>query len=174
VEGDEKEDEDIDEEGREKEEEQEELTDEEKEEGIPEQQYSCSSCPKSFVRLSSLHTHQKIHQAAKDFPCGKCPKSFSRRNDLSIHERVHTGERPYGCALCEKSFRQRGALQKHERSRHGTPSPHRKNGSAAGLHPVGVGASYRCEVCGKCCNRLDTLKNHAKIHSGVRPHQVSL
>ena len=77
--------------------------------------YRCSLCPKSFLLLSRLKRHNRIHKSKKPYRCSECTKSFGISNHLKQHMRVHTGEKPYRCSKCTKSFTRSDCLKLHIR-----------------------------------------------------------
>ena len=86
---------------------------------------SCSNCGKSFMSISKLKLHERIHIGEKPFGCSRCDKKFAYTNVLKVHERTHTNEKPFSCSKCDKSFTVARDLSIHERIHNG------KNHSAA-------------------------------------------
>ena len=77
--------------------------------------YPCPTCRKSFSRLFSLRTHQRIHDPDRPFSCTFCPASFARAYDLKRHVKVHD-KTAWKCAGCDKMFSRPDAIKRHKNS----------------------------------------------------------
>ena len=118
--------------------------------GISTAVYPCvhMGCHKTFSRLFSLRTHQRIHTAIADRPfrCSHCPASFVRNHDLKRHEKGHD-RRAFRCAGCLKLFSRRDAIRRHKLAVSNGQKRARKHGNAGGSsgeHASGAGGSA-CE-----------------------------
>ena len=81
--------------------------------------YPCMvpSCSKTFHRLYSLRTHQRVHTLVdRPYRCPSCPASFHRNHDLKRHLKLHD-KTAFKCAGCGKVFSRRDAIKRHKDSR---------------------------------------------------------
>ena len=110
----------------------------------------CGTCGRSFLQLSYLAQHERVHTGERPFACRTCDKTYRLRYALKVHERKHRGEKPYLCAECGKAFPCNSSLRQHEK-RHITTR------------------SHVCPTCGKAFNGKEALTRHRRIHDGLRP-----
>ena len=70
---------------------------------IPETNFSCKTCQKTFKHESSLSRHSRQHKIdiglAAKFKCGTCSKEFVDIRNLKRHEFLHTSEAR--CNFCD-------------------------------------------------------------------------
>lgn len=81
--------------------------------------YPClvPGCPKTFHRLYSLRTHQRLHTLEhRPYRCLQCPASFVRNHDLKRHMLLHE-KKAWRCAGCNKIFSRRDAIKRHKDAR---------------------------------------------------------
>ena len=81
--------------------------------------YPClvPGCPKTFHRLYSLRTHQRLHTLEhRPYRCVQCPASFVRNHDLKRHMLLHE-KKAWRCAGCNKIFSRRDAIKRHKDAR---------------------------------------------------------
>ncbi|KAF7797573.1 hypothetical protein EIP86_008773 [Pleurotus ostreatoroseus] len=81
--------------------------------------YPCMvpSCSKTFHRLYSLRTHQRVHTLVdRPYRCPSCPASFHRNHDLKRHLKLHD-KTAFKCGGCGKVFSRRDAIKRHKDSR---------------------------------------------------------
>lgn len=81
--------------------------------------YPClfPGCTKTFYRLYSLRTHQRLHALVdRPYRCPSCPASFQRNHDLKRHAKLHD-KTAWKCCGCGKIFSRRDAIKRHKDSR---------------------------------------------------------
>ncbi|GFO29922.1 Zinc finger protein 235 [Plakobranchus ocellatus] len=111
---------------------------------------TCKICGKSFVRVSNLNVHYKIHTNKKPYSCRFCQKSFRIKFSLERHENTHGGEKCFSCDVCGKAFRESGHLYRHKLI-HSEEKPH------------------VCALCGKGFVQASDLQRHYRTHTGEMP-----
>lgn len=112
--------------------------------------YLCKVCKKTFIKKSSLSSHEITHTGETPFKCQFCNKGFNVRSNLNVHLRIHTGQRPHVCEICQKTFTQAGQLKTHERIHKGEKP-------------------YRCNMCTRAFRSSSALITHQRTHTGERP-----
>lgn len=81
--------------------------------------YPClvPGCTKTFYRLYSMRTHQRLHALVdRPYRCPSCPASFQRNHDLKRHAKLHD-KTAWKCCGCGKIFSRRDAIKRHKDSR---------------------------------------------------------
>uniref|UniRef100_A0A3P8TZ38 C2H2-type domain-containing protein n=1 Tax=Amphiprion percula TaxID=161767 RepID=A0A3P8TZ38_AMPPE len=145
--------------------------------------YPCVQCDKTFIQLSYLAIHQRIHKGEFPYICSMCPEKFRSSNCLTVHQRKHTGEKPFLCWQCGKCYRSASELTVHM----GTHSEERpwactqcdmayrtKLQLTNHVEQIHIGVRYPCNSCGKQFMKETSLKRHELIHTGERPHQCTV
>ncbi|CAH1791513.1 unnamed protein product, partial [Owenia fusiformis] len=125
----------------------------------------CPTCGKVYQSKKSLASHVlmvhedgkvrfKQNQAAKPpGVCLTCGKMFSTLKSLRIHEKNHSTIRPHVCQQCGVSYAVKDQLNRHM-------SSHEK--------------PFECDTCGAKFSRRYNLKQHEKVHSGVKEYECKI
>lgn len=70
-----------------------------------ERPYECEYCHRSFVRLTHLQRHVKIHSSNVPlFKCQICDKTYTQEVSLKQHAAKHAAYYEYNCHICHKQF----------------------------------------------------------------------
>ena len=68
---------------------------------------------------NKVENSTKVTACKNNNICKYCDKTFLCMSKLEIHKRVHTLEKPYKCSVCDKSFNIKGNLKRHILSHNG-------------------------------------------------------
>ncbi|XP_076324890.1 uncharacterized protein LOC143232840 isoform X2 [Tachypleus tridentatus] len=129
--------------------------DDEKEETLSTDAYSCEKCGRLFTSVKMLEGHKRIHRNETEnrrFRCPHCKYSTNKSTDLRNHIVVHTNERPHQCNYCGKGFTEQSSLRKHTFTHTGEKP-------------------YTCDVCGKKFTQRAHLQVHMRIHNKEKPYR---
>lgn len=108
--------------------------------------FTCRECGRIFSQLSFALRHASMHRSR--FNCEKCGRNFLRQELLDEHDCQGTiqeegeaagGEGQHECQICKQSFSTGKYLFRH-----------------MAMHTD----IYKCEKCGKCYSRKDSLQRH--------------
>jgi hypothetical protein len=125
---------------------------------LPEKEFACSKCPKSYDRKASLVNHVKVvHQTKRPYKCEVCDAAFKASNHLRRHRMIHSGVKPYRCEICpDRFFMQKSNLQIHMLT-------HNKDSKVAQLlHECDWGSNtFQCKLCP---HRVFSQKGNLRTH----------
>lgn len=120
---------------------------------LPEIRFMCPQCPQTFLKISSMNSHQRRKHQDSLQSCPKCKKLYPAHYLWTRHMLVHTNTRPFTCDECNKKFKSKAELFNHKKTHR--PSEERY--------------THCCEVCGKRFTQKANLESHLKLHTGSRP-----
>nr|XP_022906364.1 gastrula zinc finger protein XlCGF42.1-like [Onthophagus taurus] len=119
---------------------------------LGDKKYKCILCDKTFLRVTSLRRHFKIHERApgekvKHSPvlCTICGKKILYSNGLQRHMRMHLGIKQHECEFCKRKFAQKTHLLAHRRTHTGEKP-------------------YICDTCGEAFTLNASLRKHINTH----------
>ncbi|CAL8260315.1 unnamed protein product [Arctogadus glacialis] len=141
--------------------------------------HACHVCGKGFNKLFNLKQHQKIkscdkhHCTSEIFPCSYCPFSFTIRSYLRKHVRRHHPQELEWLPESEKAAEEQGGEEAAGDvarvctecgKTYGTAKKYRAHRCFQQV------VLYLCTDCGKDFTNHYSLKQHQRVHTGVRPH----
>lgn len=140
-----------------------------------ERPYKCTTCEKSFKRMSEMNNHMQIHTGVT-YTCDMC--GLISRNKVSFRthiRRVHRRDFRHRCEQCGKKFMSKYDLEDHK-TRHSDKSivcddcgnvflqksylvAHKRL-----MHEVQKMSKYQCDLCNKSFASERNLHSHANLH----------
>lgn len=120
-----------------------------------EKPFACKICNKCFSTKWNLELHNWTHQSRSNMPfkCNFCKGAFFREPDFIAHLNAHRNYKPFTCNVCGQKFIRKYSCLRHQEE-------HKKS------------KQFVCAVsgCAKSFHRSYYLRDHMKVHTGVRPH----
>ncbi|GAB0097367.1 hypothetical protein DMENIID0001_130040 [Sergentomyia squamirostris] len=117
----------------------------------PHESFHCPECGKTFLKEHLFRVHLKRHRVATRYKCSHCDLAFRYASELVTHTSFHhPGKFTMQCPVCSEFFQDQEPLEHHVLLVH------------ENVHV--------CETCGKAFRSVPTLRNHTRIHTGVRPY----
>ncbi|KAL5013449.1 hypothetical protein ScPMuIL_007719 [Solemya velum] len=136
----------------------------------------CHTCGKSFVSVSNLNKHMRIH-GEKECTCPICNKSFHYEGYLREHvASVHENKYRYQCSECGKMLKSKTGLITHTKQFHSSntefyPCPKcgriftQKGNMKVHLYSHATDRKFICPFCHKTFKYPDQLNRHKLIHT---------
>lgn len=76
---------------------------------------ACSLCEKRFTSQIDLKWHVRIiHKQTNRHTCSTCQKTFDKLTSLRLHQSIHQAERKFGCDMCKQKFKSEIDLKMHK------------------------------------------------------------
>ncbi|XP_031639289.1 zinc finger protein 91-like [Contarinia nasturtii] len=119
--------------------------------------HKCNICNYSASYKSILTRHIRVHTGKKPFVCEICAKAFKEKITLKRHKIVHAAQFPFGCSKCGNGF-----IQEIDKINHETKCKC---------------PQYQCHLCKsttRYLSNLSNLKQHMRIHNGVKPFKCTV
>ncbi|XP_049822361.1 zinc finger protein 470-like isoform X3 [Aethina tumida] len=144
--------------------------------------HACHVCSAIYARANHLTRHMTLHRAILVHKCDRCDKAFATKEHLDKHVEEEHINKPYVCTICNKPFSRGEHLIRHLKVHQTggdqdevlkcsicdfifTKSEHLARHTK--IHLL-QDKRHKCVDCGKAFNRLDNLKTHQRIHTGVK------
>ncbi|XP_031632780.1 zinc finger protein OZF-like [Contarinia nasturtii] len=111
--------------------------------------HKCNVCNFLASHKSILTRHMRVHTGERPFACEICAKAFNHKSNLNRHTKVHAAKLPFCCSKCRIGF-----TEEIEKINH-------KNKCKR--------PQYQCHLCKSTTQVLSHLREHMRIHNGVKP-----
>ncbi|XP_041983469.1 zinc finger protein 699-like [Aricia agestis] len=129
--------------------------------------FQCVHCQVRFQCQEALTKHQETTTNGvcdANIPCLQCGQGFTSEELLQTHLKEHQS---FSCDECSCTFTSELSYGVHvERVHLGV----RKRSTSAARRPLDTAV---CEVCGKKCVNMATLRYHQRTHTGEKPFACS-
>ena len=148
----------------------------------PRKNHKCNDCGLHFAKPGLLKRHRLRHTGERPHECPECKKHFTALGSLKRHQLLHSEYHPFLCDFCGKGFNQKAALTNHVTLQHEftcalcgckQTSKADMEKHALEVHELGQDElnsiitnprTYLCDLCGKNCVSLCSLRSHLKVH----------
>lgn len=139
--------------------------------------YECETCGKQVKSSATLVQHKKAHLAQRELTlfCEVCGRGFDIKSQLTSHTYTHREKRTEQCTFCGKHYfdiKTHISLQHSNKTKEiceicGVETKHLKTH----MKLVHVDPTFNCTYgeCGKVFRSARYLKEHLRVHSGLRP-----
>ncbi|CAH0564374.1 unnamed protein product [Brassicogethes aeneus] len=110
--------------------------------------HKCGQCGQGFISKVHLTGHIKLAHDSSIHRCQICFRKFTNLEEVAAHVLTHKAVTPLKkvpCTLCNKRFRTRDGLTRHLKMFH-------------------YDLAFVCNICGRCHESPETLKQHMKKH----------
>ena len=118
--------------------------------------FKCDECGRTFGFNKDLKRHKERTHIAPEFFCGQCNKFYKSKRTYDEHIKCHEDDyvKPiFECDVCKKQFSTKYVLAAHLKSEH-----------------LGMRKTYLCPICGQSFTQRNSLRQHAVVHTGLRPY----
>ncbi|KAH3839561.1 zinc finger protein 69-like [Dreissena polymorpha] len=103
---------------------------------------------------------ENVHHLNSIYVCDQCSKCYKSKVNFELHMKTHEKnyEKPhFYCTVCGKAFTTKYVLTMHNKSQH-----------------LGIKQTYLCPICGKKFSNRNSFKQHANVHSGIKPYKCDV